>query len=137
MPSGKASMEYGGVRLEDATYAVVETAYLEEDNSDELGRSDLMMPVLKEVDFDHEGFVSRRHFYLADTDAFVDPCCCIPDIGGPKNRYFVVKPRNQWSQLFTAWVEDPHRLDEMDDLDSEVEEDQTAGSSDDQEDSAE
>ena len=26
----------------------------------------------------------------------------------------MVKPRNQWADLFVAWLEDPHRLDEMD-----------------------
>jgi hypothetical protein len=62
---------------------------------------------------------------LADTEAFkfLDPCCTIPDIRGPPNRYFVVKPRNQWADQFICWIRDEHHLDEMDELD-EVEEDE-------------
>jgi hypothetical protein len=40
----------------------------------------------------------------------------VPDIGGPPNRYFVVKPRNEWPREFTYWLEEPHRYDEMDSL---------------------
>ena len=38
------------------------------------------------------------------------------------NRYFVVKPKESWAQLFIDWLEEPHKLDEMEDL-NEVEED--------------
>ena len=67
--------------------------------------------------------VDERTFYLADKEAFVGPCCVIPDIGGPSNRYFVVKPRNEWAAEFIHWIEDPHNLDEMDPLNSVKEED--------------
>ena len=90
----------------------------------EIGRSDLMMPIAKEVDFDDDGFVSKRTFYLADTQAFHGPCCVIPDIGGPKNRYFVVKPRSEWSGDFTKWLMDPHYLDKMDPISSDEEEEE-------------
>ena len=63
------------------------------------------------------GEMVGRKFYLADVEAFADPCCIIPDIGGKPNRYFVVKPRNQWSSLFVKWIEDEHYLDAMDALD--------------------
>ena len=106
--------------MKDGTYAVVETTNLETED-DEVGRSDLMMPVNKDVDME-DGEVVGRNFYLADVEAFSDPCCTIPDIGGPENRYFVVKPRNQWSEIFIRWIEDEHYLDAMDALD-EVEED--------------
>ena len=36
-----------------------------------------------------------------------------PDLGGPPNRYFVVKPRNQWAQEFVRWLEDTHQWDDM------------------------
>ena len=119
MPKGRDALEYGGICLKDGTYAVVETSKIEEDVQ-ELGSSDLMMPVNKDAVMDGKGEVQQRIFYLADVEAIVDPCCCIPDIGGPKNRYFVVKPRNQWSDLFIKWIEDPHNLDAMDDLDEAV-----------------
>ena len=116
-----ALFDEGGDSDVDGVFAVVETANLEQDEA-EIGRSDLMTPVRKEVELDGDGYVQQRTFYLADTEAFEDPCCVVPDIGGPSNRYFVVKPRNQWAQEFIKWVEDPHRLDEMDPLDEEEEE---------------
>ena len=51
--------------------------------------------------------------YLADTDAITRPCYVVPDIGGPPNRYFVVKPQNEWPREFTYWLEEPYRNDEM------------------------
>ena len=116
MPTGANAIHHGGIVVTDGTYAVVESAVLDES----IDRSDLMLPVLKDVVFDEEGVATDRRFYLADTEAFVEPCCCIPDIGGPKNWYFVVTPRHQWSELFIKWIEDPHHLDEMDDLDQEI-----------------
>ena len=59
-----------------------------------------MMPFLKEVEIGADGKVKNRTFYLADTEAFVGPCCAVPDIGGPTNRYFVVKPQNEWAFVF-------------------------------------
>jgi hypothetical protein len=86
-----------------------------------------MMPVLKEASFDMEGNVVKRRFYLADVEAILDPCAVVPNIGGPKNRYFVVKPRNQWAEDFITWISDPHNIDEMDPLDNvEVDEEKMA-----------
>ena len=113
LPTGRHGLTYGGTPLRDGVFAVVETATVEA-NEDLIVKSDLMIPVCKEVDLDEAGNVTNRTFYLADTEAFEDPCCVVPDLGGPSNRYFVVKPRNQWADLFIAWLEDPHRLDEMD-----------------------
>jgi hypothetical protein len=76
-------------------------------------RSDLMMPVLKEVEIGADGKVQNRIFYLADTEAFVGPCCAVPDIGGPTNRYFVLKPQNEWADEFLKWVKDEHNMDKM------------------------
>ena len=121
-PSGRNAPEYGGIALKNGTYAVVETTQLEDDET-EVGRSDLMMPVLKDIDL-KTGQKVGRQFYLADVEAFADPCCIVPDIGGKQNRYFVVRPRNQWSSLFVKWIEDEHYLDQMDPLDSVDEEDE-------------
>jgi hypothetical protein len=102
---------------------VVETTELEE-NEMELGKLDLMMPVRTDIDLDEDGLVAKRPFYLANIEAFVDPCCTIPDIRGPPNHYFVVKPTNQWADEFICWIRDEeHHLDEMDEL-NEVEEDE-------------
>ena len=115
MPSGRNTIHHGGIGLKDGVFAVVETAALEE-NEELIGQSDLLTPILKDVQLDEDEIVKERMFYLADTEAFSDPCCVIPDIGGPTNRYFVVKPRNQWAKEFIKWVQDEHHLDEMDEL---------------------
>ena len=121
MPTGRNAIDHGGIRLRDGTYAVVETATLEK-SEDEIARSDLMTPIRKEVGQDNDGNAGERTFYLVDTEAFLDTCCTIPDIGGPMNRYFVVKPKDTWANLFITWLEDAHYIDEMDDL-NPVEED--------------
>ena len=121
MPTGKNRLEYGGIKLFDGTFAVVECSRqeeLDEYGYDECGvRSELMAAIRKEVTLEDDGTQIKRTFYLADTDAFADPCCVIPDIGGPANRYFVVQPRNSWAGLFMKWVEEPHKDDVMDVLD--------------------
>ena len=124
-------LEHGGIALEKGVYAVVETATRDDEGQD----SDLVAPYLKEVELDGDNDVHERTFYLADTEAFLDPCCCIPDIGGPPNRYFVVEPRNKWASIFISWVNDEHILDEMEDLtedegdeDVENEEESSVGS---------
>ena len=92
--------------------AVVEAANVEDDDA-EVGKSDLMTPIVKEVELLEGGTVGKRTFFLADAEAFEDPCCVVPDLGGPSNRHFAVKPRNQWAQLFVHWPEDPHSWDDM------------------------
>ena len=127
MPRGRNRIHHGGIPLSDGVFAVVEATELEGTDAASVVLSDLMSPMRKTVDFDVDGFVGERTFFLADTEAFSDPCCVIPDLGGPKNRYFVVKPRNQWAREFIRWVEDPHNLDEMDDLDAVDEDDNLMG----------
>ena len=112
MPNGKDRLEFGGVCLQDGVYAVVESAVYNEDV--ELAtQSDLFTPLLLDVDSDDEDNVIGRNFYLANTNAFVEPCCVIPDIGGPSNAYFQVAPRREWSDSFVSWLEAPHKDDVM------------------------
>ena len=119
MPTGRNGLEYGGISLKDGTYAVVETAVREEEDG---SSSELMSCIRKEVEFDEQGTAANRSFYLADTEAFLDPACVIPDIGGPPNQCFVVRPRNQWADLFVNWVEEAHKHDDIED--DNVQEDQ-------------
>jgi hypothetical protein len=72
------------------------------------------MPVLKEVEIGADGTVNIRKFNLANTEAFVGPCCAVPAIRGPTNRYFVVKPQNEWADEFLKWVKGEHIIDKMD-----------------------
>ena len=111
-------LNYGGIPLKDGTYAVVEVAELQEDEV-EMGRSSMLVPFMKEVDLDGDGTVVGRHFYLANTEAFEAPCCCVPDIGGPPNRYFAMRTRSLWAEDFMVWLRDNHNLDKMDELDGD------------------
>jgi hypothetical protein len=119
MPTGRQKLEHGGIVLKDGVFAVVEATTL--DCEEEIVKSDLLTPYLKEVEVDEDGTVQNRTFYLADTEAFLEPCCVIPDLGGPSNRCFVVKPRDQWAGEFIRWVQDEHTLDEMEPMDSSEE----------------
>lgn len=117
MPTGQETLEYGSIRLTDGVFAVVEEARIDEN---ELGRSDLFVPFLKTVrEMNDDGAVVARTFYLAPTEAIVKPCAMVADIGGPKNRYFYVKPREEWSKMFAAWLNRPHHEDEMSDVEDE------------------
>ena len=130
MPSGKEKLEFGGVYLTDGVYAVVETATYKDivnsaggvDTEQEGTDSDLFTPLLVDVEgVDAEGQVTGRTFYLANTDAFVAPCCVVPDIGGAPNAYFQVKARKEWSSLFVQWLRAPHQDDVMEWSDDEPE----------------
>jgi len=113
MPIGHQKIEYGGVTLQDGVYAVVEVADYVEDG-EAAAQSDLFIPLELEVKgIDADGDVEGRMFYLANTEAFVGPCCVIPDIGGPNNAYFQVKPRREWSDMFVTWLKEPHNQDVM------------------------
>ena len=106
-------MNVDGVVLEDGFYAVVESAVID-DSPGELEKSDLMVPFLKQVEgIDENGAVTGRLYYLAATHAFVKPCALVPDIGGPANRYFMVKSRHLWHKEFIQWIERPHHEDDM------------------------
>ena len=113
---GAEVINHGGIQVKDGVYAVVESTELETDET-ELKRSDLFVPWLKLVGgLDEDGNVASRQFYLANTEAFLWPCACIPDIGGPPNRYFMVKSRTEWPKEFIKFLESPHELDDFDDL---------------------
>ena len=123
MPNGKEKLEYGGISLADGVYAVVEVANYVED-LDAATSSDLFIPLELDVDgLDANGEVTGRQFYLANTSAFVAPCCVIPDIGGKNNGYFLVKPRRQWTDLFVSWLKQPHENDVMVYTDEEEDDD--------------
>jgi hypothetical protein len=113
MPKGSGRLEFGGIQLKDGVYAVVEEAVI--DDESELGRSDLFVPYLKRMDETEGEGPFHRLFFLADTEAIVEPCAMIPDIGGPPNRYLRVKGRHEWAREFILWVERPHLEDDMTD----------------------
>ena len=109
---GRHAIKFEGETIENGTYAVCEFAKV--DNPEIEGdRSEILIRCSKEVELDSKGMVLQRKFVLADTEAFVQPCAAVPDIGGPPNRYFVVQPREEWAEMFIAWVNKPHNRDEM------------------------
>jgi len=110
------SMDFGGVRVESGIFAIVESSSFDIDaNGQPNITSDLFTPILKEVELANNNGEIGRRFYLADVEAIVDPLCVIPDVGDETLRYFVVKPRKEWSNLFIQWVESNHKedMDEM------------------------
>ena len=121
LPTGRQSLEFGGVTLKNATYAVVEST-IEGGDPDDHVVSDLFESHLKEVQMDVNGDIVGRRFYLAETEAIVGSCAMIPDIGGPPNRCLRVSNRGQWHKDFQAWVRSPHDMDDMnEEKDEEIE----------------
>jgi hypothetical protein len=117
-------LQLAGCVIQNGVYAVVESStYLEDE--EEIGQSDLFVPIQKEVDdINEEGVVSKRRFYLADVEAFVEPITVVPNVGSSnKCMYFHVLSRKKWSDRFEAWLAEPHILDEIDEESSEEEED--------------
>ena len=115
--SGTNKVEFGGIYVKSGVYAVVECAEYDQDE-EVIAESDIFKPVTLEI----EGVETRedgkkvtiRKFYLADCEAFHGPCSVVPDLGGPRNSYFQVQPRREWSSNFVEWVKEPHNLDLID-----------------------
>jgi len=125
-------IKYGGLDgIPPALYAIVECAsYIEAEN--EVERSEIFVPILKEVRQMRQGRVTKLKFYLADVEAFVEPMAVIPDIGGPANGYFAVKSRAEWRKDFVRWLRSPHLAMDLygDNVENSDEEDEYLGLSD-------
>ena len=120
LPSGRSALEFGGVRVENGVFAVIEAATYDDIEGNDL-QSDLFTPITVGVGgMDGEGNVTSREFYLADVSSITGPCVVVPDIGGPKNAYFQVKSRRDWAKEFVHWLDTPHddmiMSDQEDDL---------------------
>ena len=103
---------YGGVQLENGTYAVVENGNFVKTVA-ELKHSDIFLPIKKEVESKAtKNRPWKRKFYLADVEAIHKPCVVVPDIGGREGReFFVVRQRADWVDEFKAWLDDPSKDD--------------------------
>ena len=132
MPTGRDALQYRGIVLQDDVYAVVEYAEYEEqdvkqeeqDNEQvEKLHTDLFRPLLLEMRVVGPE-THKRQFYLASTQAFVEPIAVVPDIGGLRNRHLQCKPRREWSDLFVDWLRAPHKDDRMAFSDEEEEAEQ-------------
>ena len=104
-------------RLQPAVCATVESAAFNEDNV-EKQRSDIFVPITKDVSETLDQFGFNLKFCLANVEAFVRPVAVIPDIGGPANAHFELKERSKWKLDFAQWLREPHNLDQMLDSDN-------------------
>ena len=124
-----AHIQHGGIDLEPGVYAVVES--MEFEPAEDQPRSELFRSLRKEVVWQDEAAnkISKRTYYLANTEAIVDSCCVIPDIGGPCNRYFQVEPRTEWASMFEEWLVQKHEPIEAleSDEEEEIESDDSNG----------
>ena len=115
-------VHYGGIQLEEGVYAVVESTK-EVPFDDGLQKRDILFPLEKEVKCLNKQQVCRKKvFYLADTDAIVDPACVVPNIGGPSNQYFCLHSRTGQAGHFLRWLRT--KLDDEMFIEDDVKEDQ-------------
>ena len=109
-------VDYGGLsNLTPSIYAIVEATTLSPRVDGEVN-CEIFRRLHTEVGAKTDGFVSELKFYLADVEAFVDPCIVVPNLGGETNSYFWVQNRTEWAESFANWLRAPHHLDEMDRL---------------------
>jgi hypothetical protein len=110
---GHPMIKHGGINVKSGVYAVVETAIVHQPAAADVPDTEaLHTPIIKDgVIADDDGLVHSWVFYLADVEAILGPCCVVPHIGGPFNRYFVVRPRTEWNEVFIRWLESPHKDD--------------------------
>jgi hypothetical protein len=90
--------------------------------------SELVREILLDCELNPDGSVLDLTFFLADVEAFVSPAMVVPNIGGPKNSYLLVKERDEWRELFEEWLMSPHTEDVFSDIeesDEEEEEEET------------
>ena len=123
----KTGLKHGGLsNIKPGQYAIVESsAYRWGPDDEDRADSEIMQSILTEVEGMTNGYVTQLRFYLADVEAFQDPCTVLPDIGGANNAYLLVAGRAAWKEDFEAWIRSPHKYDVI-----EVEEEDTEGDDD-------
>lgn len=116
-PKKNQPFQYGNCDLSNGVFAVVECASVRTVANTE-PKSRLFVPLVKEMRPSGAGGVKKRKFYLVDTDAIVDTCYVVPDIGdrgGVTNHYFRVKSRDEWITEFEDWLAEPDPQAYLDD----------------------
>jgi hypothetical protein len=109
------NVDYGGYEgIPPGIYSIVESSkFTPWPENGEPHRSELFIPIHKEVRKIHQNRVTKLKFYLADVEAFVAPLVVVPDIGGAPNAYFLCKSREMWRKDFEEWLDSPHCDDEI------------------------
>ena len=105
-----SGINYGGLlNLQPTTYAIIESSKEQVDQDEDYS---IFTPFSLELDAVVQrpggGVVICPKFYLADVETFVAPICCIPDIGGPHDAYFLVDNQRSWCTNFLRWLNLPH-----------------------------
>ena len=110
----EAPITFKGDKYKAGVYAIVEHASkVDEDLGepnvvDPMPWSSLFIPYLKDTGEDDDGCVVRE-FHLVDVETFAEPTCLFPDLGNEDSRaYYRLLPRNEWADLFLAWVRSNH-----------------------------
>jgi hypothetical protein len=107
-------INYGGLtNIKPAIYAIVEATV---EGCEGVTGSELFDVLTTEVGEIEDGSVTKLKFYLADVEAFKEPCVVVPNVGGPNNSYFWLEPKARWSKLFIQWLRAPHCDDKTEDL---------------------
>ena len=105
---------HGGLaNIKPAIYAIVEATV---EGCEGVEATELFDVLQTEVGAFEDGMVTKLKFYLANVEAFEEPCVVVPNVGGPKNCYFWLEPKSRWSELFVKWLRAPHADDEQEDL---------------------
>ena len=127
----KFKINYGGLNTADpGYYAIVEsTTMIEEENTE------LVLTVESDVVEDAHGQVQNLQFYLADSEAFVEPAIVVPNIGGKPNGYLATQGRNHWRQKFEDFLDLPHHVHKINEPESEEEVESEESGDEDEEDS--
>jgi hypothetical protein len=107
-----ATVQYGGIDLEDGIFAVVERAYFVEDQG-EIDLSSIFLPIKKKVGAMPQGARGwKRQFYLANVKTLDHALAVVPDIGGHDGvEYFIVIKRGSWANHFCNWLRAPSAND--------------------------
>jgi hypothetical protein len=115
----KSGIKYGGLaNLAPGIYAIVENGNWRGEEYD----SELVREILLDCEMNPDGSVHDLTFFLADVEAIVSPAMVVPNIGGPKNSYLLVKERDEWRELFEEWLMSPHTEDVFSDIEESDEE---------------
>lgn len=101
-------MTFGGVQLENGSYAVVERGYFVEALTESCPSS-IFSPFRKQVARTPQGSLGwKRKFFLARLKTLTRPLAVVPNFGGHDGiEYFLVKNRTSWAEDFQQWLEAP------------------------------
>ena len=100
----KLRLNHGYCQLENGVFAVAESANYVKLPPNSTKKSLLFRKLKLEMTV-RDG-ISRRKFYLIDTEAIKDPSFVIPDFGCQDRRtFFEILGRDCWSEAFEEWME--------------------------------